>query len=82
FESYKSCNLKEFIMIGDMPSDIQAGRDAGVWTIGVASGVSKKEILAEFEPDLLIDSLDDLKRLIENKNLTNSNSKNSIKIKS
>lgn len=82
FESYKSCNLKEFIMIGDMPSDIQAGRGAGVWTIGVASGVSKKEILAEFKPDLLIDSLDDLKRLIENKNLSNSNSKNSIKIKS
>lgn len=82
FESYKSCNLKEFIMIGDMPSDIQAGRGAGVWTVGVASGVSKKEILADFEPDLLIDSLDDLKRLIENKNLSNSNSKNSIKIKS
>jgi phosphoglycolate phosphatase-like HAD superfamily hydrolase len=69
-------------MIGDMPSDIQAGRGAGVWTVGVASGVSKKEILAEFEPDLLIDSLDDLKRLIENKNLSDSNSKNSIKIKS
>jgi len=71
FESYKSCNLKEFIMIGDMPSDIQAGRDAGVWTVGVASGVSNKEMLAEFKPDLLIDSLDELKRLIENKNISN-----------
>jgi len=82
FESYKSCNLKEFIMIGDMPSDIQAGKGAGVWTVGVASGVSKKEILAEFKPDLLVDSLDELKRLIENKNLSNSNSQNSVKIKS
>ena len=82
FESYKSCNLKEFIMIGDMPSDIQAGREAGVWTVGVASGVSKKEMLADFEPDLLIDSLDELKRLIENKNISNSNTQNSIKIKS
>jgi len=71
FESYKSCNLKEFIMIGDMPSDIQAGRDAGVWTVGVASGVSNKEILADFKPDLLIDSLDELKRLIENKSISN-----------
>ncbi|GAH84797.1 unnamed protein product, partial [marine sediment metagenome] len=26
FESYKSCNLKEFIMIGDMPSDIPSGK--------------------------------------------------------
>jgi len=82
FESYKSCNLKEFIMVGDMPSDIQAGKEAGVWTIGVATGVSKKEMLAEFKPHLLIDSLDDLKRLIENKNLSNSKSQNSIKIKS
>ncbi len=82
FESYKSCNLKEFIMIGDMPTDIQAGKEAGVWTIGVATGVSKKEILAEYEPHLLIDSLDDLKRLIENKNLSKSNSQNIIKIKS
>ena len=82
FESYKSCNLKEFIMIGDMPSDIQAGKEAGVWTIGVATGVSKKEMLAEYQPHLLIDSLDDLKKLIENKNLSNSNSQDSIKIKS
>ncbi|MFX0075346.1 MAG: HAD family hydrolase [Candidatus Hermodarchaeota archaeon] len=82
FESYKSCNLKDFVMIGDMPSDIQAGREAGVWTVGVASGVSKKEILAEFKPDLLIDSLDDLKRLIESKNISDSSTKNSVKIKS
>jgi len=81
FESYKSCNLKDFIMIGDMPTDIQAGKEAGVWTIGVATGVSKKEMLEEFKPHLLIDSLDDLKRLIENKNLSHSNSQNSIKIK-
>ena len=65
-----------------MPSDIQAGREAGVWTVGVASGVSKKEMLADFKPDLLVDSLDELKRLIENKNISNSSSKNSVKIKS
>ncbi|NHJ19534.1 MAG: HAD family hydrolase [Candidatus Lokiarchaeota archaeon] len=82
FETYKSCNLKEFVMIGDMPSDIQAGREAGVWTIGVASGVSKKEMLAEFEPDLLIDSLEELKKLIEKKNISDSSTKNSVKIKS
>ena len=82
FESYKSCNLKDFVMIGDMPSDIQAGKEAGVWTIGVASGVSKKEILADFKPDLLIESLDELKRLIEDKKVSNSKTQNSVKIKS
>ena len=29
-ESYKSAKLKEFIMIGDMPSDIISGKEAGV----------------------------------------------------
>ena len=82
FESYKSCNLKDFVMIGDMPSDIQAGKEAGIWTVGVASGVSKKEILTEFSPDLLIGSLDELKKIIENKNVSNTSTKNSVKIKS
>ena len=82
FESYKSCKLKDFVMIGDMPSDIEAGKEAGVWTIGVASGVSKREILAKFNPSLLIDSLDELIKIIENKDLSNSSTQNKIKIKS
>lgn len=47
-----------------MPSDISAGSEAGFWTIGVASGVSKKEILLEYKPDLLIDSLDDFLQML------------------
>ena len=52
-------------MIGDMPSDIIAGREAGLWTIGVTSGVSKKEILVEYQPDLIIDSLEELLNVLE-----------------
>jgi len=63
-ETYERRKRDEFLMIGDMPSDIIAGRDAGLWTIGVASGVSKKEILSEYNPDLLIDSLDELVQLL------------------
>jgi HAD superfamily hydrolase (TIGR01549 family) len=63
-ETYERKKRDEFLMIGDMPSDIIAGRDAGLWTIGVASGVSKKEILSECNPDLLIDSLDELVQLL------------------
>jgi len=59
-ETYNNKKRNEFVMIGDMPSDITAGIEAGFWTIGVASGVSKKEILAEYKPDLLINSLDEL----------------------
>ena len=82
FESYKSCKLKDFVMIGDMPSDIEAGKEAGIWTIGVASGVSKREMLAKFNPSLLIDSLDELMKIIENKELSNSRTQNKIEIKS
>jgi 2-haloacid dehalogenase len=59
-ETYETRKRDEFLMIGDMPSDIISGRDAGLWTIGVASGVSKKEILSEYQPDLLINSLEEL----------------------
>ncbi len=64
-ENYEKRNREEFLMIGDMPSDIIAGREAGMWTLGVASGVSKKGILKENQPDLLINSLNELLQLIE-----------------
>jgi HAD superfamily hydrolase (TIGR01549 family) len=63
-ETYERRKRDDFMMIGDMPSDIIAGQEAGLWTIGVASGVSKKEILSEYKPDLLIDSLDELLQLL------------------
>jgi HAD superfamily hydrolase (TIGR01549 family) len=65
-ENYEKRRRDEFLMIGDMPSDITAGQEAGFWTIGVASGVSKPEILTEYKPDLLIESLDDLVKILEN----------------
>ena len=67
FDSSKSTKLREFIMVGDMPSDIIAGNEAGVWTIGVTTGVSKKEILNEAHPTLLLESLDELLNIIEKK---------------
>lgn len=65
-ETYNTRKRNEFLMIGDMPSDITAGSEAGFWTIGVASGVSKKEILSEYGPDLLIDSFDELLKILKN----------------
>ena len=82
FESYKSCKLDEFVMIGDMPSDIEAGNEAGVWTIGVTTGVSNSEILKEANPSLLIDSFDKLISIIDNKDISDSSTQESAKIKS
>ncbi len=63
-ETYEKRKRDDFLMIGDMPSDIVAGREAGLWTIGVTSGVSKKEVLMEFQPDLLINSLEELLNIL------------------
>ncbi|MFX0007344.1 MAG: HAD family hydrolase [Promethearchaeota archaeon] len=65
-ENYKNRRRDEFLMIGDMPSDIIAGREAGFWTIGVASGVSKAEILTQYKPDIMFESLDDILKLLKN----------------
>lgn len=64
-ENYEKRRRDEFVMIGDMPSDIIAGREGGLWTIGVASGVSKKEILIGNQADLVVDSLNELLEIIE-----------------
>ncbi|MFW9928062.1 MAG: HAD family hydrolase [Candidatus Thorarchaeota archaeon] len=82
FESYKSCKLQEFIMIGDMPSDIESGKEAGVWTVGIASGVSSKNTLAEFKPDALVETLDDFLKLFEQNKASNTNPKQGLQVKS
>jgi phosphoglycolate phosphatase len=81
FNSYKSSKLKEFIMVGDMPSDIEVGREAGIWTVAIASGVSSKQTLSEFKPDILVESLDEFLNIIEKK-VSNANTQKSLKIKS
>lgn len=73
---------KDWLMIGDMPTDIEAGKEAGLCTLGIASGISKRDILAESHPDLLVDSLTELLNLINNDHISNSNALNSLKIKS
>lgn len=65
-ENYEKRNRKDFLIIGDMPSDITAGQEAGFWTIGVSSGVSQRDILRSYNPDLLIDSLDELLNIFKN----------------
>jgi phosphoglycolate phosphatase len=53
------------IIIGDSPEDIQAGRAAGLITCGVTYGFHPQERLLAEKPDYLIDSLKQLRELIE-----------------
>ena len=48
------------LMVGDAPSDMEAGRRAGVKTCAVTYGYGKREALARFEPDYWIDTLGEL----------------------
>lgn len=47
------------IVIGDTPRDIIHAKEAGVAVIAVATGFHSRETLAEFGPDLVLDSLED-----------------------
>ena len=48
------------ILLGDDPADIQAGRTAGVATIGYANKPDKRERLTDAGPDTIIDTLTEL----------------------
>ena len=50
--------------VGDEVRDIEAGKKAGVNTIAVSWGYNTKEALAKEKPDFLIDSPDDLGKII------------------
>jgi phosphoglycolate phosphatase-like HAD superfamily hydrolase len=44
-------------LIGDTPRDIEAGKEAGVHTVGVATGIYSQEELHRYKPDAVLPSL-------------------------
>lgn len=50
---------REAMLVGDSEVDVQTARNAGTWACGVTYGLGS-ERLAEFPPDLLVDSLEEL----------------------
>ena len=48
---------KDDVLIGDTGEDILAGKELGTKTIGVASGSLSKNILLEYNPDFVVDSI-------------------------
>ena len=58
-------NIKDenAVFIGDMTSDVLAGKAANVMTVAVATGLAKKESLLDLNPDFLIDNPIELKNL-------------------
>ena len=46
-------------MVGDSEIDVLTARNAGIWACGVTYGLGS-HLLAEYPPDLLLDSLTEL----------------------
>jgi phosphoglycolate phosphatase-like HAD superfamily hydrolase len=55
----------EAVYVGDSPIDIEAGRAAGMRTIGVLTGTSTRERLAPLDPDHILESAIELLDLLD-----------------
>ncbi|MFX1325534.1 MAG: HAD family hydrolase [Promethearchaeota archaeon] len=53
----------DVIFIGDMTTDVDAGKAAKVKMICVASGLAQKASLSEHQPDILVDNTEELIKL-------------------
>ena len=54
----------EAIMIGDTSHDLKMAQNAGIDSIGVTFGVHNKQVLEQYEPKAIIDSLAELQALL------------------
>ena len=55
---------KEAIMIGDTSHDLLMAQSAGIDSIGITCGVHSREVLEQFEPKAIVNSLSELKTLL------------------
>ena len=62
-----SFRADEAIVVGDMPMDIHMGRNAGVHTCGVTYGNADRVTLVASGADFVIDSIDELIGIVEEK---------------
>ncbi|MHA1520746.1 MAG: HAD family hydrolase [Promethearchaeota archaeon] len=58
-------SAKETLFIGDMISDTDAGKNAGIKTIAVASGILPREKLVAAKPHALVDNIRELLALFQ-----------------
>ncbi len=53
------------VVVGDTTLDIEAGKNAGAYTIGITTGTHSREQLEAAKPDYIVDDLNQIKRIIE-----------------
>ena len=59
---------QETVMVGDSASDLIAGKRAGMYTVGVLSGVAKSKILTQYA-NLIIKNIGELQEGLERANI-------------
>ncbi len=60
-------DVQNTLMVGDTELDIQCGKNAGTHTCGVLYGYRTKELLKIEQPDLIINSIKELLKLVTHK---------------
>jgi pyrophosphatase PpaX len=55
----------ETAMVGDMPTDIEAGKRAGTKTVGLLNSIFKKELTAS-QPDISVNSIGEVPAVLNN----------------
>ena len=63
-ENYNFKFDNNVFLFGDTPQDVNAGNEAGIVTVGVATGIYLKEELKEAGASFAIDDLKDIKRIL------------------
>ncbi len=63
-EILDSENVRECIFVGDTETDILAGKELGMTTIGVAFGIRTPEIIERAGPDMIFDDPDEFSRYL------------------
>ena len=51
---------EDCVYVGDSRLDIRAGKEAGLMTVGIQTGVAGKELLTEESPDYIVNGVSEL----------------------
>jgi phosphoglycolate phosphatase-like HAD superfamily hydrolase len=55
---------RQIIVIGDTQHDIRCGRSIGARCVGVPTGITSAQELRESEPDLFVETLEDIEPIL------------------
>jgi phosphoglycolate phosphatase len=62
--AFENVDTQSIVIVGDRKSDIEAGKNHGIKTIGVTYGVGSEDEIIGAEPDTVIHSITELKKVI------------------